>query len=495
MTEAARKRFPEYHDMFINNINFKLRGYIEVIENELNTVINIINSNKKRHLNLFRSLEGILYFFLHNIYNIKLKDLFSLDSQKLNDLILLFSSLWLYTLTGLSERKQLNERTLENLNIVLIELFNLYKELNLLFKKSFEDIHKRLLILIDDHSIISNELKLEIINRANLETSVLDEKWDINNQLTEWNNKYNNIFGGEEYNLTKWSYAKRYPYLLSTRSITSVQPPSPTAGRASLPVSPKSPPARSSAAKRPADVALTPPTSKRLHVQEQDLAPQQHSLTTQWAVSAISPSVETVPVATINSSSVYSMPPSSHLSSSLLNYAAPLSVVDVPVYGGPVGITTRVPAQTLLPLQSISQNIARLHQFPPAPLYSPYQQQQQLLLPAQQEVTNVSSSPTEVPILYSLYNPDKYSLFPRQQLVSAEMLSSIPPVSPRRPIRPIPHVPIRKGPFLQQLVPHVASSSLYNLESRNQLLLPMSISSSLMSSSSTNTNTTMPSSH
>jgi hypothetical protein len=136
MYESLCRRTPALHDMYVNE-EFTLRALMEVIENEVQQIIQVVQTGMNRHLNYVRWLEGILYFIRHGDQSWKQAS--NADKIRLRDLYILFCSLWLFVLSGLNKKKQLTNKCIDNLSSIIAELIALLDDCIKMFG-SFGDI-------------------------------------------------------------------------------------------------------------------------------------------------------------------------------------------------------------------------------------------------------------------------------------------------------------------------------------------------------------------
>ena len=234
MSSECKRRSPHLQDMEIDN-EFIARGVIEVVENELKNSIQIITV-RRRHMNAFRSLEGILYFlrFTNSQW------LECSDRGLLQDVLYLFDACWLSTLEGLQSKRQLSAHHVTNIKEVLEQVLAFAKEMEQRWagqeqvelqsimgmgqvRKERVDVVKAIgpiaatVMSAEDCSRL--ELKrLDLMSlRERQEATEESGKLHLQDRLARWMEQHRGM-GGTAYDLTCWSYEQRYPYLLSTRN-------------------------------------------------------------------------------------------------------------------------------------------------------------------------------------------------------------------------------------------------------------------------------------
>ena len=238
MVGECKRRSPALHDMEIDE-QFIARGVIEVVENELKNSIHIITV-RRRHMNAFRSLEGILYFL--RFANSQWLD--CQDWRLLQDVLYLFAACWLSTLEGLQSKRQLSAHHVTNIKEVLEQLLRFAREMEqmwlsqeaaeaassmsapLQLRKERVDVGKVLgpimaTVLSAEECMRLDVKRVEVMTMRERQENI-DEtaKLHLQDRLTRWMEAHRGM-GGTAYDLTHWSYEQRYPYLLSTRGTAS----------------------------------------------------------------------------------------------------------------------------------------------------------------------------------------------------------------------------------------------------------------------------------
>ena len=257
MVGECKRRSPALHDMVIDD-QFVARGVIEVVENELKNAIHIITV-RRRHLNAFRALEGILYFlrFSNSAW------IECAERALLQDLLFLFDACWLATLEGLQSKRQLSAHHVTNIREVLEQLLIFVREMERWQAHDQAEARNQHVLhggaphlagaalpqrvadrpdpahalgpsiaalLTAEECARLDVKRLEVMSMRERQRAVEERaKLQLSDRLARWMEQHHGM-GGTAFDLTHWSYEQRYPYLLSTKTKASAADASGAAG-------------------------------------------------------------------------------------------------------------------------------------------------------------------------------------------------------------------------------------------------------------------------